>query len=106
MGALMRLSEPPTAVVASTDVLALGALHRAGRMNLSVPGEVSIAGFDDLPEAEYSTPPLTTVRQPIAEMATVAVRAAIDGWDGAGPVVQMLRPLLMVRESTGPVPGR
>jgi DNA-binding LacI/PurR family transcriptional regulator len=102
---LMRLHQPPTAVVASTDVLALGALHGACRMNLAVPGAVSIAGFDDLPEAEYSNPPLTTVRQPIAEMAAVAVRAAIDEADHESePIVETLSPRLIVRDSTGPVP--
>jgi DNA-binding LacI/PurR family transcriptional regulator len=105
--ALMRLPEPPTAVVASTDVLALGALHGACRMNLSVPGAVSISGFDDLPEAEYSNPPLTTVRQPIAEMAAVAVRAAIDESDHeTQPIIEMLSPKLIIRSSTGPVPRR
>jgi LacI family transcriptional regulator len=103
---LMRLHQPPTAVVASTDVLALGALHGACRMNLAVPGAVSIAGFDDLPEAEYSNPPLTTVRQPIAEMAAVAVRAAIDEADHESePIVETLSPRLIVRDSTGPVPN-
>ena len=101
---LMRLPDPPTAVVASTDVLAIGALHGACRMNLSVPGQVSIVGFDDLPETEFSNPPLTTVRQPIAEMAAVAVRAAIDEMDSEPkPTVQTLRPMLVIRESTGPI---
>ncbi len=102
---LMNLPEPPTAVVASTDVLALGALHGACRMGLSVPGTVSIAGFDDLPEAEYSNPPLTTIRQPIAEMAAVAVRAAIDEADHEPePIIETLSPRLIIRDSTGPVP--
>jgi DNA-binding LacI/PurR family transcriptional regulator len=103
--ALMRLPNRPTAVVASTDVLALGALHGACRLDMAVPGDVSIAGFDDLPEAEYSNPPLTTVRQPIADMAAVAVRAAIDDSDHeARETVQTLCPRLVVRESTGPAP--
>jgi DNA-binding LacI/PurR family transcriptional regulator len=102
---LMRLPQPPTAVVASTDVLALGALHGACRLDLAVPDAVSIAGFDDLPEAEYSNPPLTTVRQPIAEMAAVAVRAAIDEADhDIEPIVETLSPLLIIRDSTGPAP--
>jgi DNA-binding LacI/PurR family transcriptional regulator len=103
--ALMRLPNRPTAVVASTDVLALGALHGACRLDMAVPGDVSITGFDDLPEAEYSNPPLTTVRQPIADMAAVAVRAAIDESDReARQTVETLCPRLVVRDSTGPAP--
>jgi DNA-binding LacI/PurR family transcriptional regulator len=103
--ALMRLPNRPTAVVASTDVLALGALHGACRLDMAVPGDVSITGFDDLPEAEYSNPPLTTVRQPIADMAAVAVRAAIDEADrDTRQTVETLCPRLVVRDSTGPAP--
>jgi len=104
---LMGLADPPTAVVASTDVLALGALHGACRLDMVVPADVSITGFDDLPEAEYSNPPLTTVSQPIAEMAAVAVRAAIDYVDHEStPTTETLCPKLVVRDSTGPVPRR
>jgi DNA-binding LacI/PurR family transcriptional regulator len=101
--ALMELVRRPTAVVASTDVLALGALHAACRLDLAVPRDVSIAGFDDLPMAEYANPPLTTVRQPIAEMAAVAVFAATDETrDATATAVETLSPTLMVRSSTGP----
>jgi DNA-binding LacI/PurR family transcriptional regulator len=107
---LMELAKRPTAVVASTDVLALGALHAACRQGLVVPRDISIAGFDDLPQSEYANPPLTTVRQPIAEMAAAAVRAAIDEADGdsdepATPTVETLSPTLIIRESTGPAPA-
>jgi DNA-binding LacI/PurR family transcriptional regulator len=101
--ALMELVRRPTAVVASTDVLALGAVHAACRLGLAVPADVSIAGFDDLPMAEYSNPPLTTVRQPIAEMAAVAVGAATEETrEKAETVVQTLEPQLIIRGSTGP----
>ena len=92
----MRLPVRPTAIFASTDLLAIGALHAAGRMGLTVPRDVSIVGFDDLPMAEYTNPALTTVRQPMAEMAAVGVGAAIDreGAEGA-PVVQLLVPSLV-----------
>ena len=103
--ALMELVRRPTAVVASTDVLALGALHAACRLDLAVPGDVSVAGFDDLPMAEYANPPLTTIRQPIAEMAAVAVQSATDeSRDPTQTVVETLTPQLIVRASTGPVP--
>jgi len=102
---LMSLPVRPTAIFASTDLLAIGALHAAGRMGMTVPGDVSIVGFDDLPMAEYTNPALTTVRQPMAEMAAVGVGAAIDkdGAEGA-PAVQLLVPSLVVRESSGPPP--
>ncbi len=104
--ALMELIRRPTAVVASTDVLALGALHAACRLGLTIPRDVSIAGFDDLPMAEFSNPPLTTVRQPIAEMAGVAVQAATDeSRQTDETVVETLTPRLMVRDSTGPAPA-
>jgi len=104
---LMRLPARPTAVVASTDVLAVGALHAASRMGLTVPRDVSIVGFDDMLMAEYTNPALTTVRQPIAEMAAVAVGAAIDAAGGEdAPMVHMLVPSLVVRASSGPPPTR
>jgi DNA-binding LacI/PurR family transcriptional regulator len=102
---LMALPEPPTAVVASTDVLAVGALRAADRLGIKVPEDVSIVGFDDIQLAEHVNPPLTTVRQPISEMAAAAVRAAIDGSsDGGEPAIAHLEPTLIVRESSGPAP--
>jgi DNA-binding LacI/PurR family transcriptional regulator len=104
---LMRLPVPPTAILASTDLLAIGAIHAAGRMGLTVPGDVSIVGFDDMPMAEYTNPALTTVRQPMAEMAAVGVGAAIDNAGAQdAPVVKLLLPSLIVRESSGPPPSR
>ena len=99
----MALPERPTAIVASTDVLAIGALHAACRMGLDVPGEVSIVGFDDLPMAEYTTPSLTTVRMPIAEMAVAGVQAAVgEGEDREAAALQILTPTIVVRGSSGP----
>jgi DNA-binding LacI/PurR family transcriptional regulator len=102
---LMALPGPPTAVIASTDQLAIGALNAACRLGLDVPGDVSIVGFDDLPMAEYMTPSLTTVRMPTAEMAAAAVKAAIDeDEDGEAPMVQIIAPTIVVRDSSGPAP--
>jgi DNA-binding LacI/PurR family transcriptional regulator len=104
---LMTLPTRPTAVVASTDVLAIGALHAASHMGLDVPGEVSVVGFDDLPMAEYTTPSLTTVCMPIAQMAAAGVKAAIDETeDGHASILEILQPVLVVRESSGPPPDR
>jgi LacI family transcriptional regulator len=104
--ALMSLPVLPTAILASTDLLAIGAIHAAGRMSMMVPRDVSIVGFDDLPMAEYTNPGLTTVRQPMAEMAAVGVGAAIDREGTAdSAVVRLLVPSLVVRESSGPPPA-
>jgi DNA-binding LacI/PurR family transcriptional regulator len=104
--ALMSLPTPPTAIVASTDVLAIGALHAAGTMGLDVPGQVSIVGFDDLPMAEYTTPSLTTVRMPTAAMAAAGVGAAIDDGPREATTIQILKPTIIIRESSGPAPDR
>jgi len=101
---LCSLSEPPTAIVASTDVLAIGALHAACHMSIDVPGEVSIVGFDDLPLAAYMTPALTTVCMPIAEMAAAGVKAAVDADQDGEAALQILRPTMVIRESSGPAP--
>lgn len=105
---LMDLAEPPTAVVTTTDTLAIGVLHAAQRRGLRVPDDVSVVGFDDIPLARFTVPALSTVHMPTAEMAAVAVRAAIDesaGSDGERPVAHVLRPWLVVRGSTAPASG-
>jgi DNA-binding LacI/PurR family transcriptional regulator len=101
---LMALPEPPTAIMASTDLLAIGALHEVRLMGLEVPGDVSVVGFDDLPMAAYTTPSLTTVRMPFAAIAAAAVTAAIDEQEDRDAVtLQILKPRICVRDSTGPM---
>ncbi len=65
---LMDLDEPPTAIVAPTDVLAMGMLHAAQRRGLRVPDDLSVTGFDDIPVAAVAVPALTTVRMPTEAM--------------------------------------
>lgn len=99
----------PTAVFAANDDMALGALQGAAAMGVSVPGMVSVAGFDDTPSALFSTPSLTTIRQPVAEMAAAAARRLVpallaklsNSSDRAGEIVPYE---LIVRGSTGPRP--
>ena len=67
---LLGLAEPPTAIVCSTDQLAIGVLHGASNRELRVPGALSVTGFDDLQVSEFTVPALTTVRMPVAEMAS------------------------------------
>ncbi|MEU1267985.1 LacI family DNA-binding transcriptional regulator [Streptomyces sp. NPDC005799] len=74
---LLDLPEPPTAVFATSDQMALGAIEALRRRGLRVPEDMSVVGFDDLPEVRWSAPPLTTVRQPLADMGKLAVRTAL-----------------------------
>lgn len=75
---LMRLKDRPTAVFARNDFAAIGALRAAHEMGLRVPRDVAIAGFDNIPLAEYITPPLTTVAQPIAEQGRRAAEFLLE----------------------------
>ncbi|MEV1011377.1 LacI family DNA-binding transcriptional regulator [Streptomyces sp. NPDC049881] len=100
--ALLDLPEPPTAVFAASDLQALGAFEALRERGLRVPEDVSVVGFDDLPLARRVSPPLTTVRQPILEMAALAARTLlrlIDGETLENPRVE-LATRLVVRGST------
>jgi LacI family transcriptional regulator len=72
-GALLDLRDPPTAIFAFNDNIAIGVLQAARERGLSVPEDVSVVGFDDVEYASIVTPALTTVRQPLAEMGRTAV---------------------------------
>jgi len=106
--ALLARRKRPTAVFASNDDMALGVLATAQRLGIAVPGELSIAGFDDSPAAGLVWPRLTTVHQPKDEMARAAVDLLIaarrpDGAQPAAPSAHtVLRHELVLRESTGP----
>lgn len=75
--ALLDLRKPPTAVFAASDQMALGAIEALRRRGLRVPEDMSVVGFDDLPEVRWLSPPLTTVRQPLTEMGKVAARTVL-----------------------------
>ncbi|HEY0239300.1 MAG TPA: LacI family DNA-binding transcriptional regulator [Friedmanniella sp.] len=75
---LLESPEPPTAVFACSDLLAVGLLRAGHERGLALPGDLAVVSFDGTKEAEYSWPPLTVVAQPIAEMARVAVSLALD----------------------------
>ncbi|MBC2902304.1 LacI family DNA-binding transcriptional regulator [Streptomyces cupreus] len=92
-----------TAVFASNDQMALGLLHALHESGRSVPGEVSVVGYDDIPEAAHLLPPLTTVRTDFAEIGTRSLRLLLDRIDGheGPPRVESLVPVeLVVRRST------
>ena len=104
--ALLTLPNPPTAIFCGNDEMAQGALDAARDMGISVPAQLSVVGFDDVPLASLLTPPLTTVHQPleqIGELATRLLIARMAGVAGA-PQTHCLQPELVVRGSTGPVP--
>lgn len=102
--ALMQ-SDSPTVVICGNDSIAIGALNAAHGMGLSVPGDVSIVGFDDLPIAGWELVQLTTVRQPMDEMARVAGRtlvARIEGRAQPGRIQRtVFEPELIIRRTLG-----
>jgi LacI family transcriptional regulator len=75
---LLSMPDRPTAIFAANDLSAFGVMQAARELNVAVPAALSIVGFDDIPEAAASCPPLTTVAQPIHEMAHVAARLLVD----------------------------
>ncbi len=75
---LLDAPDPPTAVFACSDLLAVGLLRAGHERGLALPGDLDVVGFDGTKEAEYSWPPLTVVAQPIAAMARAAVALALD----------------------------
>jgi DNA-binding LacI/PurR family transcriptional regulator len=101
---LMDLPAPPTAVVAPTDVLAMGMLHEAHERGLRVPEDLSVTGFDDIPEAAFMVPALTTVRMPTTAMVFAAIELAIGRDEVLGDFHPMLEPEIVIRESSGPAP--
>ncbi|HVV19339.1 MAG TPA: substrate-binding domain-containing protein, partial [Pseudonocardiaceae bacterium] len=108
MAALLDLARPPTAVFAGNDQQALGACQAIRERGLRIPEDVSVIGFDDLPIARWTNPPLTTIRQPIAEMAAQATRMLLRYLDTGTFDTQRieLSTELVVRASTAPPGGR
>jgi DNA-binding LacI/PurR family transcriptional regulator len=104
----LQLAQEPavTAVFVSNDQMALGllrALHEHGR---EIPREVSVVGFDDIPEAQYFMPPLTTVRQNFAEVGRGSLRLLLEVMSGGqAPQHLAVAPELVVRRSTAPPPN-
>jgi LacI family transcriptional regulator len=78
MSSLLELAEPPTAVFATSDVIALGALSELQQDGLRVPQDIALAGFDDIPLAAYAVPPLTTARVPADALAREAGRMLVQ----------------------------
>jgi DNA-binding LacI/PurR family transcriptional regulator len=106
MKALLEKSRDFTAIFCFNDISAIGAIRALKDAGCSVPGDVSVVGFDDIQSAAYSTPSLTTVRQPLMEMGRRGAEILLDRIahkekEYPGEITMM--PELIVRESTGPV---
>lgn len=124
LGALLRVAPRPTAIVVSTDTLAIGVLRAALLRGIRVPEELSVIGFDDIAMASVTVPSLTTVRMPIAPMAAEAIELLVGSASGDGgegvrastggtavegassrserAIVRVFPPSLVVRGSTAP----
>ena len=104
----LDLPEPPTAVFVCSDRMALGVYEALAERGLSVPDDISVVGFDDLPEARWASPGLTTVRQPLAEMAATALRLLVRVMAGERPegTRTELSTRLVERASTAPPRNR
>lgn len=104
---LLALPNPPTAIVACNDLMALGALSAVQARGLIVGREVSIVGFDDVPLAEHAYPPLTTIRQPIYQIGTMVCQMLINILRGVTLEERqiILQPSLVIRQSSGPPPN-
>jgi DNA-binding LacI/PurR family transcriptional regulator len=111
VAALLRAWEEglrSTAVLAMSDVIAIGAMRALRDLRLDVPGDVSVVGFDDIDLAPHVDPPLTTVHQPIRRKGEEAMRlllSVVERRDPSTPEDRRLETRLIVRASTGPVPS-
>jgi DNA-binding LacI/PurR family transcriptional regulator len=104
LAALLELPDPPSAIVTSTDTLAVGVLHAAYAVGKRVPTDLSVVGFDDIQLAGHTVPALTTLRMPTREIVAHGVRLAIDLVRNSSasrePMLEVVAPSLIVREST------
>jgi LacI family transcriptional regulator len=103
---LLARRQRPTAIFAANDDMAAGVIRVADRLDINVPGQLSVAGCDDSALASQINPALTTIRQPLARMAERATLALISdaGDDSSAQGTEIVPGLLQIRESTGPAP--
>lgn len=101
---LLDRPDRPTAIICTSDQMALGVLDAARDRDIDVPDQLSVAGFDDIDEASRTSPGLTTVRQPLLEKGRAAGRLLFETWQQHTPPSVILPTELIVRSSTGPAP--
>ena len=111
--AMLRLldsGKPPTAVLASNDLTAIGAIGAIHERGLNIPGDISVIGFDNIQLSAYMMPTLSTVNAPRAEVANAAFRALLDARKPGGKLApgtrHQVKTSLVVRDSTGPIPTK
>ena len=103
---LLAQEKPVTAIIAGNDTIAMGVLDAAKRHGISVPGQLSVIGFDDIPLAGSPLLALTTIRQPVEAMARTAARRLVARMqsDSFAPATLDILPIQLIqRETTGPV---
>lgn len=102
---LLRLSNPPTAIFATNNLMTLGVLEAVHEEQLNVPDDISIVGFDDMPWARAISPPLTVIKQPGYEMGRRATELLFQRFEDPKrePVQIIMEPTLIIRKSTGRV---
>ncbi|MCL5999857.1 MAG: LacI family transcriptional regulator [Chloroflexi bacterium] len=100
---LLQLPNRPTAIVACSDVIAFGVMQVIQQAGLQVGKDISVVGFDDIPMAAYTHPPLTTVRQPIYDIGVQLVNMLIEHTANrnTNAVSRLIEPELVIRESVG-----
>jgi LacI family transcriptional regulator len=104
---LIRLEDPPTAIFAANDDMAAGVIRAAALLGVDVPGQLSVAGCDDISLARQLCPTLTTIRQPLSSMAERAAQVLIRNAHDESPLQgsEIIPATIEIRESTGPVPA-
>jgi LacI family transcriptional regulator len=102
---LLALKQPPTAIFASNDLMAIGGICAASEARVRIPEDLSVMGYDDIALASFSTPRLTTVAQPKYEMGELTARVLVDRIAGVNraPHREKLQSELIVRQSTAPL---
>jgi DNA-binding LacI/PurR family transcriptional regulator len=102
---LLHRNDAFTALFAYNDISSIGAIRAIRESGLRVPEDISVVGFDDIREAAYHVPSITTVRQPLRKMGAIAAQTLIERIEGSedSPAQIAIEPELVVRESTGPV---
>ena len=102
-----KLDDPPTAIFAANDDMAAGVIRTARLLGVDVPGQLSIAGCDDISLARQLCPTLTTIRQPLSSMAERAALVLIGNAQEESPLqgAEIVPATIEIRESTGPAPG-
>jgi LacI family transcriptional regulator len=97
---LLAAGAPFDAVFAHNDLSAAGAIQALRRAGVHVPDDVAVVGFDDIPLAQHTDPPLTTIRQPLLEMGVAAARMLVSAMADGSPDSELLPTSLVVRAST------